>query len=138
MPDALPAPDATLADLGEFGLIDHVAGIVTEVAPGEDVLVGPGDDAAVLRVRKGHVVVSTDLMIEGRHFRKDWADAIDVGHRAAAQNLSDINAMGGRARLADRRLRGAADPARPVGARLRPRVSPRSAPRSAPVWSAAT
>ena len=51
----------------------------------------------MLRVRKGHVVVSTDLMIEGRHFRKDWADAIDVGHRAAAQNLSDINAMGGRA-----------------------------------------
>jgi thiamine-monophosphate kinase len=95
--DALPAPDATLADLGEFGLISHVARIVKEVAPGEEVLVGPGDDAAVLRVRKGHVVVSTDLMIEGRHFRKDWADAIDVGHRAAAQNLSDINAMGGRA-----------------------------------------
>ncbi|KAA1426339.1 thiamine-phosphate kinase [Nocardioides antri] len=86
-----------MADLGEFGLIDHVARIVQQVAPGEDVLVGPGDDAAVLRVRKGHVVVSTDLMVEGRHFRKDWADPVDVGHRAAAQNLSDINAMGGRA-----------------------------------------
>ncbi len=97
MSDAPPAPDATLADLGEFGLIGHVARIVREVAPGEEVLVGPGDDAAVLRVRKGHVVVSTDLMVEGRHFRKDWADAIDVGHRAAAQNLSDVNAMGGRA-----------------------------------------
>lgn len=97
VPDALPAPDATLADLGEFGLIDQVTRIVREVAPGEDVLVGPGDDAAVLRVRKGHVVVSTDLMVEGRHFRMDWADAVDVGHRAAAQNLSDINAMGGRA-----------------------------------------
>lgn len=97
MPDALPAPDATLADLGEFGLIDRVAAIVREVAPGEDVLVGPGDDAAVLRVRKGHVVVSTDLVVEGRHFRTDWADAVDVGHRAAAQNISDINAMGGRA-----------------------------------------
>ncbi|MDZ5623086.1 thiamine-phosphate kinase [Nocardioides bizhenqiangii] len=97
VPDPLPAPDVTLADLGEFGLIDRVARIVREVAPGEDVLVGPGDDAAVLRVRKGHVVVSTDLMVEGRHFRKDWADAVDVGHRAAAQNLSDINAMGGRA-----------------------------------------
>ncbi len=97
VPDALPAPDATLADLGEFGLIDHVTRIVAEVAPGEEVLVGPGDDAAVLRVRRGHVVVSTDLMVEGRHFRKDWADAIDIGHRAAAQNLSDVNAMGGRA-----------------------------------------
>ncbi|KAA1418540.1 thiamine-phosphate kinase [Nocardioides humilatus] len=97
MSDALPAPDTTLADLGEFALIDQVARIVGQVAPGEDVLVGPGDDAAVLRVRKGHVVVSTDLVVEGRHFRKDWADAADVGHRAAAQNLSDINAMGGRA-----------------------------------------
>lgn len=97
MPADLPAPDVTLADLGEFGLIDHLVRIVKEVAHGEDVLVGPGDDAAVLRVRKGHVVVSTDLMVEGRHFRKDWADAVDVGHRSAAQNLSDINAMGGRA-----------------------------------------
>lgn len=89
--------DATLSDLGEFGLIGQIRTIVTSTAPGEDVLVGPGDDAAVLRVRKGHVVVSTDVMVEGRHFRRDWAEAVDVGHRAAAQNLSDINAMGGRA-----------------------------------------
>src|SRR3954449_12973752 len=86
------APDATLADAGEFGLI----GALVDLFPqGEHVLVGPGDDAAVLRVRTGHVVVSTDLMVEGRHFRRDWATAEDVGHRAAAQNLSDINAMGG-------------------------------------------
>jgi thiamine-monophosphate kinase len=88
---------ATLSDLGEFGLIGQIGDLVARTAPGEDVLVGPGDDAAVLRVRKGHVVVSTDLMVEGRHFRRDWAEAADVGHRAAAQNLSDINAMGGRA-----------------------------------------
>ena len=89
--------DATLADVGEFGLIRRISELVAAHAPGEDVLVGPGDDAAVLRVRKGHVVVSTDVMVEGRHFRRDWAEAADVGARAAAQNLSDINAMGGRA-----------------------------------------
>ena len=89
--------DTTLSDLGEFGLIGEIAGLVAVTAPGDDVLVGPGDDAAVLRVRKGHVVVSTDVLVEGRHFRRDWAEAADVGHRAAAQNIADINAMGGRA-----------------------------------------
>jgi len=89
----LPA-DATLADVGEFALIAELAALFPQ---GEHVLVGPGDDAAVLRVRTGHVVVSTDLLVEGRHFRRDWASAEDVGHRAAAQNLSDINAMGGTA-----------------------------------------
>ncbi|CAN5410688.1 thiamine-phosphate kinase [soil metagenome] len=88
------APDATLSDVGEFGLIGEFVALFDQ---GEQVLVGPGDDAAVLRVRTGHVVVSTDLLVEGRHFRRDWVDALDVGHRAAAQNISDINAMGGRA-----------------------------------------
>lgn len=86
--------DATLADAGEFGLIGELVRLFPQ---GEQVLVGPGDDAAVLRVRTGHVVVSTDLMVEGRHFRREWASGADVGHRAAAQNISDINAMGGTA-----------------------------------------
>ena len=90
---ALP-PDATLADAGEFGLIDAITPLFEQ---SENVLVGPGDDAAVLRVKTGHVVVSTDLMVEGRHFRREWASAADIGHRAAAANLSDVNAMGGRA-----------------------------------------
>ena len=94
MPAAPFAPDATLADVGEFAFIAALDDVFTQ---GEHVLVGPGDDAAVLRVKTGHVVVSTDLMVEGRHFRRDWAGAADVGARAAAQNLSDINAMGGTA-----------------------------------------
>ncbi|MET3960553.1 thiamine-monophosphate kinase [Marmoricola sp. OAE513] len=87
-----PPPGATVADLGEFGLIQQV---VSRFEQGPAVFVGPGDDAALLRTPKGHVVVSTDLLVENRHFRRDWAGATDVGHRAAAQNLSDINAMGG-------------------------------------------
>jgi thiamine-monophosphate kinase len=86
--------DATMAQAGEFPLIARLQEIFTQ---GEQVLVGPGDDAAVLRIRNGHVVVSTDLLVEGRHFRRDWASATDIGHRAAAANLSDINAMGGTA-----------------------------------------
>jgi thiamine-monophosphate kinase len=86
--------DATVSEAGEFPLIERLREVF---AQGEQVLVGPGDDAAVLRVRTGHVVVSTDLLVEGRHFRRDWATAADIGHRAAAANLSDVNAMGGRA-----------------------------------------
>lgn len=87
-------PHATLSELGEFAVIDAITAIFDQ---GEQVLVGPGDDAAVLRIRNGHVVVSTDLVVEGRHFRQEWASAEDIGARAAAQNLSDINAMGGTA-----------------------------------------
>jgi len=88
------AAGATVADLGEFGLVGQLVGRFEQ---GPEVYVGPGDDAAVLRARRGHVVVSTDLLVEGRHFRREWAGARDIGRRAAAQNLSDINAMGGRA-----------------------------------------
>lgn len=91
--------DATLGEAGEFGLISQIVARLGETLADDDhVLVGPGDDAAVLRIKHGHVVVSTDLMVAGHHFRRDWASAADVGHRAAAQNLSDINAMGGTAR----------------------------------------
>lgn len=85
---------ATVADVGEFGLIAEFAGRFEQ---GPRVFLGPGDDAALVRTPKGHVVVSTDLLVEGRHFRRDWASAHDVGRRAAAQNLADVNAMGGRA-----------------------------------------
>jgi thiamine-monophosphate kinase len=84
----------TVADVGEFGLIEAIQPIFHQ---GSDVVVGPGDDAAVLAVPAGQVVVSTDLLVENRHFRRDWSSAEDIGHKAAAANLSDINAMGGTA-----------------------------------------
>lgn len=82
-----------IAETGEFGLIERVT---ARLASGEDVLLGPGDDAAVVRAPDRRVVASTDVLVEGRHFRRDWASATDVGHRAAAANLADIAAMGAR------------------------------------------
>lgn len=97
MATSRPAPpaDTPLSRVGE----DALVAALIDVFEGEatDVLVGPGDDAAVLRIRRGHTIVSTDLLVENRHFRRDWVSAEDLGHRAAAQNLSDINAMGGTA-----------------------------------------
>lgn len=81
----------TLSSIGEFGLIDRIA---RRAAQGAAVLLGPGDDAAVVAAPDGRVVASTDLLLEGRHFRTDWSTGYQVGRKAAAQNLADIAAMG--------------------------------------------
>ena len=81
----------SIAETGEFGLI---ARIVARLDAGPATLLGPGDDGAVIAAPDGRVVVSTDVLVEGRHFRRDWSGPADVGHRAAAANLADIAAMG--------------------------------------------
>jgi thiamine-monophosphate kinase len=57
-------------------------------------LLGPGDDAAVVSAPDGRVVATTDLLVDGRHFRRDWSTPYDIGRKAAAQNLADVVAMG--------------------------------------------
>jgi thiamine-monophosphate kinase len=84
----------TAGDLGEFALIEA---ITARFSQGSQALVGPGDDAAVVDVPTGAVVASVDLLLQDRHFRLDWSSASDIGHKAAAEGLSDINAMGGTA-----------------------------------------
>ncbi|NJP30837.1 thiamine-phosphate kinase [Micromonospora thermarum] len=83
----------SVVGVGEFGLIDRVT---ARLSYGSTVLLGPGDDAAVVAASDARVVASTDVLVEGRHFRRDWSGARDIGHRAAAANLADVAAMGAR------------------------------------------
>jgi thiamine-monophosphate kinase len=66
------------------------------MAAGPGTEVGIGDDAAVLAFPDGRVVATTDFLLEGRHFRRDWAGPADIGHRAAVRSLADVAAMGAR------------------------------------------
>ena len=81
----------TVGAIGEFGLI---AALTSRLEQTTDVVEGPGDDAAVVHVKAPEVLVSTDMLVEGRHFRRDWSSAADIGHRAAAASLADMMAMG--------------------------------------------
>jgi thiamine-monophosphate kinase len=84
-------PPETLAGVGEFAVIDRLVAGRTQP---DAVALGPGDDAAVVLARDGAVVVSTDMLVEGSHFRLDWSTPHDVGRKAIAQNAADIEAMG--------------------------------------------
>jgi thiamine-monophosphate kinase len=89
-----------LRDLGEFALIERIeraARRLGAVAPAPGVVLGIGDDAAVLRLRQGEdVVVSTDALVEDVHFRWRSEPAASIGGRALAAALSDLAAMGAR------------------------------------------
>jgi thiamine-monophosphate kinase len=80
--------DPGLGSGPEFDLIRRF--LSTPLPPGGGVLVGPGDDAAVL---EGGIVLSTDMSVEDVHFRRDWLSPEEIGYRAAAAAFSDLAAM---------------------------------------------
>jgi thiamine-monophosphate kinase len=83
----------TVADLGEFGVI---SALQTRLKSTAAVEVPSGDDAAVLRLGAERIVISTDMLVQDRHFRLEWSSPEDIGHKAAAQNFADLTAMGAR------------------------------------------
>lgn len=83
--------DGTVAETGEFAMIKAVTEGRRQ-PPGT--LLGPGDDAAVVAAPDGRVVASTDVLVQGVHFRLDWSSPEQVGRKAVAVNLADIVAMG--------------------------------------------
>jgi thiamine-monophosphate kinase len=107
-PAATEPSVGTLSSIGEFGLIDRIRRMTGEDPAGHPGI-GIGDDAAVIPAGAGRcLLATTDMLVEGRHFRRDWIQARDLGWKSLAVNVSDIAGMGG----------GTADPSAPMHAFL--------------------
>lgn len=85
----------SIAQLGEFGLIDHLTKHFE--IKNESTLKGIGDDAAVLDFKDKKTIVSTDLLIEGVHFDLAYMPLKHLGYKAVVVNVSDIYAMNAKA-----------------------------------------
>jgi thiamine-monophosphate kinase len=86
----------TVSREGERAVIERIARRFAKLAPpGKRPILGPGDDAALLDLPAGRVWAATsDLLLEGVHFRREWTPPRLLGHKALAVNLSDLAAMG--------------------------------------------
>ena len=93
----------TVAGLSEADLLARIfPRLRMEAGHAASTLLGPGDDAAVVAAPDGRTVISIDTQVQDQDFRLQWPNGyrttgFDVGWKAAAQNLSDINAMGAQA-----------------------------------------
>lgn len=103
MPEPTTYPQLTVAGLSESELLERIfPRLYRGPAANPSLLLGPGDDAAIVAAPDGRTVVSIDTQVADQDFRLEWNNGyrtpgFDVGWKAAAQNLSDINAMGARA-----------------------------------------
>lgn len=88
-----------LRDVGEHGWIAGLARRLA-AAPSSRVVLGPGDDAAVVRPGRRPLLLTTDTLVEGVHFRSGWTTPAALGRRAFRVNASDVAAMGGVPRFA--------------------------------------
>jgi thiamine-monophosphate kinase len=102
-----PAPE-TIASIGEFALIRRIQAVLEDPSSrpstpraSSDIVLGMGDDAAVVRPEPGWDLAFTcDTQVCGRHFDPRWMGARTIGRRAMTVSLSDIAAMGGEPRYA--------------------------------------
>src|SRR3954469_21398057 len=89
----------SVSELGERALIERIRARIP--APPPWVIVGVGDDAAVIEPERNRLeVITTDAQVEGVHFDRRFSGPADIGHKALAVNLSDLAAMGAAPRAA--------------------------------------
>jgi len=81
-----------VAEIGEEALLKRLRNLFLQTAT--SVPVGIGDDAAVIRPASGQGILTTDILLEGIHFQRDWQTARRLGRKSLAVNLSDLAAMG--------------------------------------------
>ena len=91
-----PRPSSGVQRVGDLSEEELLSAITPLLPRATQTPVGTGDDCAVLSFPDARTAVSTDVLVEGHHFRTEWSTGRDVGARAAAQNLADAAAMGAR------------------------------------------
>jgi thiamine-monophosphate kinase len=82
-----------MGDLGEWGFLKSLLPSLSKTHS-KRILLGPGDDAALVRFGHDVVAITTDMLVDGVHFRRAWCSGEDLGHKTVAVNLSDLAAMG--------------------------------------------